>query len=226
MTRATIRSYRTEDRAAVRRICYQTGLVGNDVYDHYRDFESYADIFTSYYTDREPEHALVAELDGKVVGYLLGCVDTRRAWSPYRVAMKHVLLRGVCFRPGTAAYYWRGIWDSMTDLAKPGRPHFDLARFPSHTHVNFLPEARGSGSIVPFYNRMNDMLRQAGSCGAHVECSANNEHFLHVATRKLGYEIVGEAYPAPGGRMPDGQRMWLRLLVRDLSTWVPGAWGG
>ena len=39
-------------------------------------------MFTSYYTDAEPQSALVAELDGEVAGYLLGCVDSRRAWNP------------------------------------------------------------------------------------------------------------------------------------------------
>ena len=122
--------------------------MGSSVAAHYRDFESFADMFTSYYTDVEPQHAIVAELDGKVVGYLLSCLDARKVWSPQRIGMRHVLTRGVCFRPGSASLYWRGLADVCADLGKPRRPEFDLARYPRTSH-NLLPEgARRRGRIL------------------------------------------------------------------------------
>jgi GNAT superfamily N-acetyltransferase len=219
-----VRDYRSSDRDAVRRICYETGLLGNNVREHYRDFASYADIFTAYYTDREPEHALVAELDGAVVGYVLGCLDTRRASSPLWIALRHALTRGVCFRPGTAAFYWRGLLDSVLDLTKPQRPRFAHDRYPSHLHLNLLPEARGSGTSTRLFHSLFDRLRRAGSAGVFAEVGADNAPMLGASTGRVGFEILDPPYPAPGGRMPDGRRMWLRLLVRDLSRWVPGAW--
>lgn len=224
MAKATIRAYRAEDRAAVRRICYETGHLGGPVRDHYRDFESFADIFSSYYTDQEPEHALVAELDGAVVGYIFSCLDSQRAWSPQTIALKHALLRGVCFRPGTAGFYWRGLWDSITDLARPGRPKFDLTRFPSHTHNNLLPEGRGASVGTAFFLHVFDMLKRAGSNGLHGEIAADNTTMIDFITKRLGYELVGEPYLVQGGRLADGRRMYLRLVLRDLSDWVPGAW--
>lgn len=221
---AVIRDYCALDRDAVRRVCFETGMMGSPVAAYYRDFESFADMFTAYYTDVEPEHAIVAELDGKVVGYLLSCLDARRVWSPARMALKHVVTRGVCFRPGTAGFYWRGIRDMVGDLNKPKRPRFDLARFPSHTHNNLLPEGRGAGVGKEFFFRMFDKLKLAGSPGLHGEGMADNTQMVEFAEKVLGYTMIDKPYPAPGLRTKSGGRVWLQIGLLDLTSWVPGAW--
>ena len=60
----------------MRRVCVATGYMGDPIAWQWRDPESFADLFTAHYTDREPESSMVAELDGRVVGYLLGCRDS------------------------------------------------------------------------------------------------------------------------------------------------------
>src|SRR3954454_4111982 len=122
MTRVTLRDYEPRDRAAVRRICYETAFMGRSIAMQYRDFESYADMFTGYFTDVEPEHAHVAELDGQVVGYALAALDARKVWTPLRVALRHLFLRGACFRPGTTGFYLRAACDMTHDLPAPVRP--------------------------------------------------------------------------------------------------------
>src|SRR5437763_15261289 len=67
-----IRSYRPSDRAAVRRLCCQTGFLGEPIDPVYEDHELFADFLTTYYTDREPESSFVLELEGEICGYLLG----------------------------------------------------------------------------------------------------------------------------------------------------------
>ncbi|MEY2575833.1 MAG: hypothetical protein QOF80_1320, partial [Verrucomicrobiota bacterium] len=47
----TIRSYRATDRAAVRRLCCQTGFLGDPIDPVYQDNELFADFLTTYYTD-------------------------------------------------------------------------------------------------------------------------------------------------------------------------------
>jgi len=73
-----IRAYRTSDRADVRMISFLTGFMGDSAASFWRHEESWADVWTSYYTDREPESLSVATLEGRVVGYLAGCRDTPR----------------------------------------------------------------------------------------------------------------------------------------------------
>src|SRR5690349_5822912 len=137
MANAFVREYRPGDREAVRRICFETGLMGQPIAAQYGDLESFADMLTAYYTDVEPEGAWVAEADGRVVGYMFSCLDSRKAWNPGNIALKHLLLRGLWFRPSTARFYWRGFLDMALDVFdKDKRPRLDLTRYPSHTHNN------------------------------------------------------------------------------------------
>jgi hypothetical protein len=85
----TIRPYRVADREAVRGIAFQTGFMGDPADWQWRDFGSFADIWTSYHTDREPKSAFVAESEGRVVGYLLGCVESVRTPSPAAALARH-----------------------------------------------------------------------------------------------------------------------------------------
>ena len=70
-----IRPYRPRDRPAIRKLCCDTGYLGRPVDALFRDRELFADLFTNAYLDHEPDWALVAEVDGRVIGYLLGAVS-------------------------------------------------------------------------------------------------------------------------------------------------------
>ena len=71
--RIRVRPYRPEDLEAVRRICADTGFLGNPIDPVFEDRELFADYLTGYYTRFEPEALLVCEVEGKVRGYLMGC---------------------------------------------------------------------------------------------------------------------------------------------------------
>ncbi|MEJ2723327.1 MAG: hypothetical protein P8175_01535 [Deltaproteobacteria bacterium] len=71
-----IRKYCEGDRETVRRICCETGFLGNPIDTIYTDTELFADLFTDPYLEYEPGWALVAEVDGQVVGYLLGSANS------------------------------------------------------------------------------------------------------------------------------------------------------
>jgi hypothetical protein len=227
MAKAFVREYRPSDRDAVRRICFETGLMGETIAPQYSDLESFADMLTSYYTDAESEGAWVAELDGRVVGYMLSCIDSKKAWNPGVIAFRHSLLRGLWFRPGTARFYWRGVFDLIRDLFRKNRsrPRFDEAHYPSHTHNNLLPEGRSGGVSREFFYRVFDRVKLGGSRGLHGEIWADNETMLkYVTGPALGYKPVGEPYWSPGLRYANGARVKMQLMVRDLSDWEPGAW--
>src|SRR5512135_2374593 len=69
-----IRPYRPEDRPAICRLCCETGFLGNPIDPVYQDRELFAELFTRPYLDHQSEWALVVEVNGRVVGYLLGSV--------------------------------------------------------------------------------------------------------------------------------------------------------
>ncbi|HZB09999.1 MAG TPA: hypothetical protein VE525_12915 [Rubrobacter sp.] len=71
-----VRRFVADDRAAVRDISYRTGFMGESAESFWRHMEYWADLWTSYYTDQEPEALYVATMDDSVVGYLAGCMNT------------------------------------------------------------------------------------------------------------------------------------------------------
>jgi hypothetical protein len=221
----TIREYTPADRPAIRRICFNTGLMGNSIAPQYADQESFADMFTAYYTDHEPQNVFVAVKEGAVVGYAMAALDTRKAYGPFRYLLRHALLRGVCLRPGTAGFYVRSTLDSIADLfAKHKKPKIDLDRYPSHNHINMLPEVRGGGVAIDLFFTMTDRLREQGSVGMHAGTLANNKVVAEWIIRKVGGTMLGEPYPIPGLRGPAGERMQVQSFVLDMRNYLPGAW--
>ena len=67
-----IRGYRASDRETVRKLCCDTGFLGEPIDPVYKDRELFADFLTTYYTDHEPESCFLLEVDGEISGYLLG----------------------------------------------------------------------------------------------------------------------------------------------------------
>lgn len=117
--------------------------MGNPVEAVYSDRECFADFFTRYYTDLEPEHAFVAEDDdGQVVGYLLGSLDYRRqprrnAWLLARTAIPRAAWRFVSGQYDSRSR--RFIRWFLFRAAGETPPKVEQA---AHFHINLLPAHR------------------------------------------------------------------------------------
>ena len=211
-----IRPYRAEDRGCVRAICFETGMMGDPIDAVYGDRESFADLFTAYYTDYEPEHCFVVDADGRVVGYLLGTLDSRRVPSSESIVLHHVLKRFLPLRHNMARFFWRGLRDVAIDRTR-GASHaaLDLARFPAHTHFNLLPEARMAPIAAGLYRAFFTVAKKQGCPGIHGQVFVENARAmaLHEA---MGFARAGAPYPAPGMRMPTGERLHIQLWTRKL----------
>ena len=71
-----VRPYRPEDRSAIRRICADTGFLGNPIDPVFEDRELFSDFLTAPYTDAEPENCFVLEgANGAVKGFLTASAD-------------------------------------------------------------------------------------------------------------------------------------------------------
>jgi ribosomal protein S18 acetylase RimI-like enzyme len=215
--RVQIRPYRPADRSAVRHVCVETGFLGEPVQWQWRDAESFADLFCGWYTDHEPGSAQVATLDGRVVGYLLGCRDTTRVADPVRAIVPQVLRRALLVRPGTAGVLWRAVADGLADAVRgqlPPEPVRD-DRWPAHLHVDLLPEARGAGVGERLLAGWLGTLRGAGAAGCHLETMAEN-HAAIAFFERQGFRREGAVTRVPGLRARDGTRLHTQLMVHEL----------
>lgn len=211
-----LRSYRPTDREAIRYICCETGHLGDPIDPYFGDREVFADLVTSYYTDREPGWIFVAEIRGKVVGYLTGCPDTRRYLRELprlfvRVGVK-ALARGVLLRRSTAAFTARLLWDGALERPRVGW-YGDAV--PAHFHVDLLPEARGAGIGRCLLDRYFAALKERGVPGVFCETSCENRRAV-AFFRGMGMEPL-HSVPSPGGRLADGSRIHVLALGKRLS---------
>jgi ribosomal protein S18 acetylase RimI-like enzyme len=213
-----IRPYEASDRDGVRRVCYLTGFMGDPVDWLWRDEESFSDMFTGYWTDREPESARVAELDGEVVGYLLGCRDSRNVKNLGKLFAHHAFGRAMAFRPGTAGIFWRMVTDGFEDALRhrlPPPTYYDK-RWPAHLHIDLLPVCRHRGIGERLVSEWLETLRSEGVPGCHLQTMAENTGAI-AFFEKMGFAKSGAPHCAPGFRTRSGARMGVQLMVQPFG---------
>jgi ribosomal protein S18 acetylase RimI-like enzyme len=213
-----IRPYRPEDRDRVRYICHETGYMGEPAGWLWRDRASFADLFSGWWTDHEPESASVVEIDGVVAGYLLGCADSRRVGNEAGVLFRHFFGRACCLRPGTAAVMWRMLGDGAVDALRRRLPPVRVwdQRWPAHLHVDLLPEARGRGAGARLVHGWLDTLRGRAVPGCHLQTMAENTGAI-AFFEAMGFERRGGPANIPGFRTREGGRLHVQLMVRSLD---------
>jgi ribosomal protein S18 acetylase RimI-like enzyme len=218
VTDTQVRPYREEDRQSVRRICFETGFMGEPVEWLWRDQPSFADMFCGWWVDRRPQSALVAELEGEVAGYLLGCEDSRLPVGEAIVLLRHFVGRACAVRPGTAGVMWRMLGDAPRDAVRgklPPTRYWD-ERWPAHLHIDLLPACRGRGVGGRLMGDWLASLRQRGIPGCHLQTMAENTNAV-AFFETMGFVRHGEPDNAPGFRTRRGERLHVQLMVHEFD---------
>ncbi len=166
----TIRPYTAADREAVRDIARRTAYRNRGSSAVFEDDELFADYWTRYYTDFEPESCLILEEDGRIIGYLLGTVDARR----HQKVMARKIVPGVLARAfwRLATFQYRKpttrkmLWWLVTQGWRE-EPEIPLDRYPAHYHCNVLREGYGKGYYSALALRFLERLEQLGVPALH-----------------------------------------------------------
>ncbi len=187
-----IRPYATGDRSAVREIVCDTADHGEPVDRFFRDRDTFADFLTMYYTDHEPQSLWVAEDDGRVVGYLTGCLDSHRyqrvmLWQIMPCALLRAVRRGALWSRQTWHLLWVGF---RTWLLGGFERHRVVARYPAHLHVNLRKGFRSRAIGPRLMQRFIEQARAAGVRGIHVSVSDSNLPACRFFER-MGFTAVG-----------------------------------
>ncbi len=215
----SIRAFQLADRDAIRAISFATGFMGETVGWLWPDSESFADLTNNYYIEREAESLFVAERDGVVVGYLMGCADSERGRGAMAREVRRLLLRGYLLRPGAAAFLWRSAFDIVRDRGAADEVLGD-AHWPAHLHINLLPEGRGLGLGRRLVDAWLARLDSAGVPGIHLGTFAENYSAIRFF-ESCGFARHGVAILVPGFRTRLGARMHSQWMVRSLAGAPP-----
>ena len=158
-----VRPYRASDRAGVRHLCCETAVGGGPVEPLFPDRDAYADFFTRYYTDFEPESAFVAVADGRVVGYLLASTRPRRFALLHGLLMASVTAPKVLWRLAAGRYDARGRrflrWLALRSWRETPR-HPPRA---AHFHFNTLAGHRNTGAALRLWRHFERLLAERGA---------------------------------------------------------------
>ncbi len=164
--------------------------MGRPIDPIFRDRDAFADFFTRYYTDLEPENALVA-LDGEtVVGYLLGALDynrcdRRRWWLLLSRTAPKVALRILTFRYNKPSLKFLA-WFLFRAARETPKSIPDAAHF----HVNLLEKYRtgvaGRRLIFQFVNRLANL----GHKGVYGQIQVYESRRAEKAFNRYGFKFV------------------------------------
>lgn len=171
-----IRSYHSDDLDSLYEICLRTGAAGEDATSLVEHAELLGALFAAPYGVLEPEHALVLDDGtGRAVGYVLGAIDTAAFEARCEAAWWPTLRARFPIRPdGTT------LDDLLIHLihhrSTPGPDLLD--RYPSHLHIDLLPEAQGAGWGRRMLDALDAALAADGSPGVHWGVSTSNERAI------------------------------------------------
>ena len=164
-----VRRYEPRDRVAVREICCDTADGGEPVEQFFPDREVFADVLTRYYTDFAPEASWVAEQDGRVIGYLTGCYDTRRF---LRTMAARIVPVAVLKALAHGSLWHRFVRQNLHLPASQRRQL--LANYPALFHLNLRVDHRGQGTGRQLLEKFREQACQAGVTGILAGVSETN----------------------------------------------------
>ncbi|MFA5100573.1 MAG: GNAT family N-acetyltransferase [Candidatus Omnitrophota bacterium] len=148
MEPVVIRKFLPRDRSKVRNIAWNTAFMGNSAAAFFEDEEFLSELLTGYFTDFEPESCFVAESGNEVVGYLLGCRDSRildrvSAVSLAPRLLKELIARNILFHAKNLRFGWNMLKSLL--LGELAAPDFS-AEYPATLHINIQEGFRHSGT--------------------------------------------------------------------------------
>ena len=214
-TTYVIRPYRRADRAAVRDICVKCSWLGSYQPDRIIDDWIWAEYWTRYFTDREPQHIWVVERtsDGAVVGYLMGTADVSRVerYAPrlFPAIVWRAIRKRLMRRPASR----RAIISMLRSLLR-GELHLPPSvarRYPGTCHVNLLPEGRGRRLGPDLLEMFLERMRSLGVPGIHAQVMSINPVVPRLLARR-GFSMI-ESHPLTAFAFAEEQAI-------DLQTWV------
>ncbi len=162
------------DHPALAMVCLKTGDSGKDASGREDDPTLMGQIYAVPYQVLAPDLAYVVDHPGGVSGYLFGALDTR-AFNARLAAEWYPRLQATVADPGPDRAQWRG-----SDWARHFIHHPDfsvpsaLAAYPSHGHIDLLPQARGRGIGRRAVAFLEEQLIARGSTGLHLQVSSRN----------------------------------------------------
>lgn len=215
MPQIEVRPYDVADRDELVSVVFEAagqGAPSSEVWGHHA---SLAEVYLTPYLDLEPDSVFVVTVDGRPAGYLAGCVDESSFPSEEERTSAAIKKYRLFRMPGPRRFFLGAALDTaLLKLRRvPTAGEFTDPRWPSHLHIDLMPEARGAGAAAGLMELWFARLREVGSPGCYLQTSAENTRAVAFFER-VGFRKYGDNAVVPGMRYA-GERMHQQTMVWD-----------
>lgn len=211
-----IRPYSPLDRVAIRHICCETGFQGDPVDPLFCDRDVFADFFTRYYTDWEPESAFVAEVNGEVVGYLTCCLR----YQYHTFAEKWIILSVV------PKIIWRWITGQYNEQSKAflkwcvfqgSRQTPTAPKQSAHFHFNLLPAYRNAGVGIRLFKTFMKYIEENQAQRVYGQIQTFDDRRPHKVFEHFGFHEMDRREITKFRAFHD-KKVYVSTMVRELDV--------
>jgi len=209
----SIRKLQPSDREIVRKLCADTGYLGDPIDPVFEDRELFADYLTAYYTDWEPESSFVLEVNGQVHGYLLGSRRPLRQQIYSFYQNLSLFLRGICryhrYNAASRKFVHWIIFQGWKEV--PAAP-----RKTAHFHINLLADARNVASTRALMDAYLAYLHERGEKRVYGQMVVFESRRGSKMFERYGFKVLNkseitkyrEIHPEP---------VYLCTVIKDLD---------
>ncbi len=165
--------------AALYDICLKTGMAGKDASAYYTDPKLLGHIYAAPYAIFAAEYCLLLmEQNTNIKGYCIAALDSLQFmlqlenswWPPLR--NKYQQMQKDSWNAQELQLLEQNIIQKAAQL-EDMPSHFK--DYPSHLHIDLLPECQGQGAGKRLLLAQLNLLSKAGSCGVHLGVDSNNQ---------------------------------------------------
>jgi ribosomal protein S18 acetylase RimI-like enzyme len=182
-----LRPSNPNDLPGLLKVCLETANGGKGAIHLHNLHDLVGEIYVAPYVLHEPNFAFTLEANEKVVGYVLGVLDTGSFESKLDTQ----------YWPATKAKY-ASLTQDLTphdvslieELNRQGfSPEGLISKYPSHLHIDIIESHQGFGYGKTMILHLLKALQDSGSSGVHLHMSAANDR-ANGFYKKLGFVEV------------------------------------
>ncbi len=173
----------------MREACIETVWLGAPRPELIPDEKLWADVFTSYFTDHEPQHSwVVSSPDHHIGGYLLGTRDVQRFERDQLRRIPRALLSLRFLRDAKKRELYSAYLNALMrfELVSPLKVR---AEFPARFFFTVREEARDRGMGPRLFEPFLGAMQQLGVPGVHTQTLNLNEAAFRFL-RRAGFQLV------------------------------------
>lgn len=183
-----IRKYQPRDRTVVRRISYQTALLGH-AENYCSNPEIIEDLLTKYFTDYDTKASFVAVCGDRIVGYLTGALNEKKVkWTFLFFILPEVFLKAIFKGDFLKRTNWRFLWNLSRSFFENEFSLTHLTRdYPAILHINLDQDFRHEGIGRRLMETYFSFLKENHVRGVRVSTMTEE---AKIFFEKIGFQLL------------------------------------